>query len=362
MKTSAVLSLALLGLATASPVALPQDIDFDSYDSIPVAVDKSAPVNPVVAPAAVSYDPSAAITSAVSAATAAVDADLNKREIHLVEKRGSCNASPAGNAPAVSPDTDIAFLTNPDFATAANGATPPPGYFLAVGYQNLAASASSPSYLTYISDPLTSYDPAQCATACNAMTGCVSFNIFFERDPSIYVDSVNCPTASSVTRIKCSFFGAPITVADATNAGQYTGNFHVVIAGSNTYTTAPQPLPGFTGPVSVNNASIISPTAANTYMGVQSFVMTQPFDPSVCAAACTEKSAYNTRHAVAGVAPRLCMFFDAYILYKNGANGVFTCTYYTQAYDKSYATNFGQYNSAGDHFTIGHSYLYSVSS
>lgn len=48
----------------------------------------------------------------------------------------------------------------------------------------------------------------------------------FERDPSIYVDSANCPTASSVTRIKCAFFGAPITTADATNVGQYTGDFH----------------------------------------------------------------------------------------------------------------------------------------
>lgn len=89
----------------------------------------------------------------------------------------------------------------------------------------------------------------------------------FERDPAIYVDSTNCPTASSLTRIKCSFFGAPITTADATNVGQYTGQFHVVIAGSNTYTTAPQPQPGYTGPVSIGNASIISPTSANTYMG-----------------------------------------------------------------------------------------------
>lgn len=95
-------------------------------------------------------------------------------------------------------------------------------------------------------------------------------------------------------------------------------------------------------------------------MGVQSFPQTQPFDPAVCAAACTEKSAYNTRHAAAGVAPRLCNFFDAYILYKNGQNGVFTCTYYTQSYDVSFATNFGQYNKAGDHFTIGHSYLYTA--
>lgn len=74
-----------------------------------------------------------------------------------------------------------------------------------------------------------------------------------------------------------------------------------------------------------------------------------------------EKSAYNTRHAVAGgVAPRLCVFFDAYVLYKNGANGVFTCTYYTEGYEASYATNVGQYDGSGNHYTIGHSYAYTV--
>jgi hypothetical protein len=352
MKTSTAFSLALLGFATASPVALPQDIDFDSYDSIPVSPDLSAPIG-AVAPAVVSsYAPSVAASAAAAGATAATDADLTKR--------GSCSAEPAGNGPLVSPDTDAAFLANPAFTTAALSATAPSGYFLAAGFQNLQASASDSSYLTYISSPLTSYDPAQCAAKCTSISGCTSFNIYFERDPSIYVDSANCPTASSVTRIKCAFFGAPITTAAATNVGQYTGQFHVVIAGSNTYTTAPQPQPGYTGPVSVGNASIISPTAANTYMGVQSFPQTQPFDPSVCAAACTAKSAYNTRHAAAGVAPRLCEFFDAYILYKNGVNGVFTCTYYTTPYDPSYATNFGQYNSAGDHFTIGSSYLYTA--
>jgi hypothetical protein len=146
----------------------------------------------------------------------------------------------------------------------------------------------------------------------------------------------------------------------ATNVGQYQPSFQVVIAGSNAYTTTPQPLPGFTGPVFLNDASINSPTSANTYMGVQTFAQTQPYDPSVCAAACLAKSAYNTRHASPGVPPRLCVFFDAYILYKNGANGVFTCTYYIQSYGPIYATNFGQYDSEGDHYTIANSYTYTL--
>jgi hypothetical protein len=97
-------------------------------------------------------------------------------------------------------------------------------------------------------------------------------------------------------------------------------------------------------------------------MGVQTFPTTQPYDPSVCAAACQQKSDYNTRHATAQSPARLCVFFDAYILYENGLNGVFTCTYYTAVYGPAQATNPGQYNGAGDHFTVSHSYIYSVDS
>lgn len=167
MKTSTAFSLALLGFATASPVALPQDIDFDSYDAIPVAEDLSAPIYPVTS--TVSYAPSSAASAAVADATDSSSSSFSKR--------GSCLAESAGNGPSVSPDTDTAFLAYPAFATAAKSATPPPGYFLAVGFQNLQASASGPSYLTYISSPLTSYDPAQCATVCNGISGCTSFNI-----------------------------------------------------------------------------------------------------------------------------------------------------------------------------------------
>lgn len=35
------------------------------------------------------------------------------------------------------------------------------------------------------------------------------------------------------------------------------------------------------------------------------------------------------------------VFFDAYIMYKNGDNGISTCTYYMQQYGPSYATNHG---------------------
>jgi len=148
-----------------------------------------------------------------------------------------------------------------------------------------------------------------------------------------------------------------LTGASATNTGQWQDNFQVVIAGSNMYVaTAPAAVPGFTGPVSFGNNAINAPSG---YMGVQTFPQDQPYDPSVCAAACNAKSAYDVQHGLPSMQnPDVCEFFVAYILYENGNNGVFTCTYYTSSWDGSYATNNGQYDGQGNHYTIAHSYGY----
>ncbi|KAH7330379.1 hypothetical protein BKA65DRAFT_404464 [Rhexocercosporidium sp. MPI-PUGE-AT-0058] len=351
MKFSTILPVALVSFAMAAPVAEPQDIDFEAYEAIEVVPDVTAPIGVATLPVA-SYDQEGAIDEAVASAIDPVDPDLTKR--------GSCLPQPAGNGPVTVPDTDTAFLANPVYSAAALGAPVPSGWFLVDGYKNLHASAAHPSYQTYVSSSLTTYDPAKCATICAAKAGCNSFNIFFERDPTIFTDKVNCPTSASLTRIKCSFFGSVISAADATNDGQFTGQFHVVTAGSNAYTTTPQSVDGFTGPVSLGSATINAPIADHSFMGSQTFPMTQPYDPAVCAAACQEKSAYNRRHESTPGSARICRFFDAYLLYKNGQNPVFTCAYYTKAYGPEFATNVGQYNPAHDHFTNEHSYTYTL--
>jgi hypothetical protein len=61
MKGFTAFSLALLGVAIATPV--PQDIDFDSYNAIPVAEDLSAPIGNPEPVAVATYDPSAAASS-----------------------------------------------------------------------------------------------------------------------------------------------------------------------------------------------------------------------------------------------------------------------------------------------------------
>jgi len=94
-------------------------------------------------------------------------------------------------------------------------------------------------------------------------------------------------------------------------------------------------------------------------MGVQTFPQSQPYDPSVCAVACNAKTAFDVQQGLPSKEnPDRCEFFVAYILYENGNNGVFTCTYYTSSWDSSYATNNGQYDGQGNHYTIGYSHGY----
>jgi len=162
-----------------------------------------------------------------------------------------------------------------------------------------------------------------------------------------------------LTYIKCSIFGGLLTTSAAKNSGQWQSNFHVVIAGSNIYiATAPKVPAGFTGPNFFGNKTINAPTG---YMGVQTFAQSQPYDPSVCAAACLKKSAFDMEQGLPSKSnPDICNFFVAYVLYKNGENGVFTCTYYNSAWSSSYATNDGQWDAQNNHYTVGQANGFSV--
>jgi hypothetical protein len=68
------------------------------------------------------------------------------------------------------------------------------------------------------------------------------FNTFVERDPSLN-PSTNCTRPASITNYKCTLWGSGVDSASATNFGDYRGEFHVVITGSDgfqkTNTTTP---------------------------------------------------------------------------------------------------------------------------
>jgi hypothetical protein len=110
----------------------------------------------------------------------------------------------------------------------AQKAETPGGYINA--FTDLTGSTEQIGYLTY--KTLDSYSTAECAAFCDSEKFCLGFNLFFERDPSVD-PGVGCTDPKPVTNIKCSIYGYPVAKASATNQGQYRGDFHVVITGSN---------------------------------------------------------------------------------------------------------------------------------
>ncbi|KAH0365933.1 hypothetical protein KCU65_g5750, partial [Aureobasidium melanogenum] len=108
------------------------------------------------------------------------------------------------------------------------------------------------------------------------------------------------------------------------------------------YDTAPG---GYSSIVVSSSAALSAPlncNGANTFIGSKLFT-SGPFDESLCAAACTAQSAYNLKHPLASGLPKLCQYYNTYVLLKDGVSRGQHCTLYTQAWDGSYATNKGQW-------------------
>lgn len=213
---------------------------------------------------------------------------------------------------------------------------------------------------------LESYDVLGCAAQCNEINGCVSINIYFERDPSVDPGTGNnsCSDPASTTNIKCAFWGGPVDTANAVNAGQYQNEFEVVIAGSNGYqNNSIADVPGYGTAVPLGSAAINAPYdeyGCDSYLGVAIFT-DGPFDAQLCADACSMKSAYNVAHPPSdGSLPQTCQFFNTYLLYVNDTSHIKGqyCAMYSESWDSSYATNVGQY-SGSDHYLIEYSFAYS---
>jgi hypothetical protein len=223
----------------------------------------------------------------------------------------------------------------------------PSGWFYV--YQNLTAATEHPSYITYKSLPATTPDFAQaCADFCTSptVTGCTFFNVYTEKYGPNPEDQ----------KIKCSLYALPSTADQATNDGQWRNNYRVTISGSYGYSRILHPdVPGYTAE-SVDGAIIgkrANPTDPDPYMG---FASIPAADPSLCAAACEEKTAYNSRHPSGGTY-RACNFFNFYFLVKNGVPYKTICSFYLIPFDSSYATNHG-YTAFPDIYTIEQSWIF----
>ncbi|KAJ8113044.1 hypothetical protein OPT61_g4740 [Boeremia exigua] len=128
---------------------------------------------------------------------------------------------------------------------------------------------------------------------------------------------------------------------------QWRQEFQVVIAGSNGYTKLNKPLPtvqDFNNPASLS-AAINAPldNGYDTYNGMRLF-NNNPYDPTLCAAACQAQTDYDKAHPNSDGSYKPCNFFTLYILTQNGVPLGTYCALYTRTWDASYATNTGYYD------------------
>ena len=178
MKHFVFAAVAFAALSLANPIDKRQDIDFAAYNAVPTMADLAAPAGNA-APTTVTYDASSVASAAAAAATSAgsVGVSTGSNAVvskHANRKRSACSVQMAGIGPTVrSPDTADAFQRYDAFARNAKTVSTPVGYRRVV--TNALASAQDSTYLTYTM--LSAYDPTACATFCQRISGCNSFNI-----------------------------------------------------------------------------------------------------------------------------------------------------------------------------------------
>ncbi|THW66062.1 hypothetical protein D6D20_01557 [Aureobasidium pullulans] len=362
-------SFALPALAANLVAALPapQEIDFDMVLAAP---DPTYSEAVGVTAQTITYNSAAMVAEATaSISSVSVDAsDVLSATAVVQAKRAAasnvCQAQAAGatSAPTYSPDSAAQFAKESYFPSVASAsAAAPSGYTQA--FVNMQASSSAFSYMGF--DTFDTYDVATCATRCTAKRGCVSFNIYFERDPSVNPDDSSCSNPPSVTMIKCSYWGGPVTVQNTVNVGQPRGGFEVAITGSNGYVTTQLNTPsGYQDGVAYGANAMNAPYDAqgyNTFMGSKLFTQ-GTWDTSLCSQYCESQTTYNLKTAPKdGTPAKVCKFFNTYILTALKADGsVVTqgqyCSLYTEAWPIRYATNGGSWYYGKDQYVVNYSF------
>ncbi|TGJ85297.1 hypothetical protein E0Z10_g3471 [Xylaria hypoxylon] len=286
----------------------------------------------------------------------ATDSVVSNEKRELAKR--ACQAQTLGSGPSPDIDTAAAFLSFSAFKDAAESATTPDGYSL--NYRNLNSSSNAYGYMGFTL--LESYNTESCAAKCTEINGCHSFNLFFERDPA-FQPGDSCPDPQSTTLIKCVFWGGPTSVDNAKNTGFRYYGFDIVIAGSNAYDSLTAPLEdGYAKPASLGTAQLNAPSDCggfDTYMGSKMFT-DGPFDPALCAAACTAQSEYNLAHPPATAPAQTCQFFNTYLLLKNGLPEGQVCSMYSLSWASTYSSTSGQWRG-DDHYSVAYSFTYANS-
>ncbi|XP_014559136.1 hypothetical protein COCVIDRAFT_92776 [Bipolaris victoriae FI3] len=342
---------AISGLAAA----LPQRPNFEAAKALPLpSVDLLKPK--------VDEKPNAPIKYNQPAAVQEVKQDVSNNGVQTRKRSTSCsNGTPEpGSGAPVPPGGSVEAYQDQDptslLKSKALAVTAPSGYVEA--FKGLNKATQQIGYLTYKNIDGPDYNVQACADFCDSEKFCLGFNIYYERDPTVTPTS-SCPDPEPQTNLKCALFGYPVSTNTAINDGQYREQFHVVVAGSNGYSkrqddtvckSAPV-VSRFNAPTQLP-AAIDAPTSSNTYNGMRLF-NENPYDPSLCAAACEAQTAFDKEHLVdADGHYRPCNFFTSYILTQNDVPLGTYCALYTQTWDTEYATNTGYHWENDEYRTI----------
>jgi hypothetical protein len=140
-------------------------------------------------------------------------------------KRAACDPQPIiANTYNVDVSTPEAFNADANIAYQAYNAKTPTGYYQ--NFKNKAAANSAMNYLGYYVLPSATYDTKWCADKCDAKAGCLAFNIYFERDPTVD-PGANCPDPEAFANIKCSLWGTGLdekTLSTPANGARSSGS------------------------------------------------------------------------------------------------------------------------------------------
>ncbi|KKY20496.1 putative carbohydrate-bindinglike protein [Diplodia seriata] len=342
---------------------LSQDVPYATQTAIQSAAAEVAETPLSVFPAVTTVPINAAGES-----DAAATGTPSKRDVFAapVEKRNACDSQAViSNFYDVDVSSVAAFKSSTKIAQVANDAVTPSGYF--ANFKNKQAANSAYAYLGYkvLQD---GYNVDSCAQECTDKEGCLAFNIYFERDPTVEPGE-GCTNPDAFANIKCSFWGSALDETTATNDGQWRADFQVGIAGSNAYTSdkVGPSIPGWNDPLRLNNAAMNAPLRdcadTWTYMGYK-FFNDGPFSVEACAAACDAQTEYNIAHPPSSGYVPLCAGFGTYLLTKTTSAGSVVqgqmCTMYTSAWGSEYAVNTASYDdSIGAKYTYSYSFFYS---
>ncbi|KAJ0117196.1 hypothetical protein J7T55_003613 [Diaporthe amygdali] len=157
-----------------------------------------------------------------------------------------CDPQISGFGPTSSPDTVDALHNNGVYGGVASSAPTPSGYVVFDNNGNIpfgafgtwsAAHMPNANYLGWRN--LQSYDPSNCSALCNVTSTCRSFNMFYQRSPTLepsWNASSSCYNPPSTVEIMCTLWNTNITVsAIEVNFGWARGGFNVAIVASKFY-------------------------------------------------------------------------------------------------------------------------------